>query len=200
MIKRFYVSVLALIIMGSIVLINMRCSAFELEQEQPKKEDAATPNADNEDAELLKNFNLPKTCPKLTDDQKQYLEKKYDNIFEDYDELKDLLADRKELSNDEDADSRKIKNKIKRLNRKILRLKKSIVRDVQRKAAPYLKKIEKEKKLKEEYDEDIAQAEKNKNERLVEKIAQEYSRRGDRLGDAQKALDTFYYFLFWDNK
>jgi len=200
MLKRFYRSILALITVGSFVLVELHCSAFELEKEttvNAPKADAAT--AKDEDAELLKEFKLPKTCPKLTNDQKIYIENKYDDINEDYNELKELLADREDLRKDEDADSHKIKNKIKRLDRKILRLKKSIARDVQRKASPYLRKLEKEQKLKKEYEEDIAQAEKNKNERQVEKIAQEYSRRGDRLGDAQKSLELIYYFLYWDN-
>ncbi|NLF93089.1 MAG: hypothetical protein GX564_04290 [Oligosphaeraceae bacterium] len=154
---------------------------------------------EKEDLELFKKFPRPEKRPKIDEKKLDAQEKRLADLLSLYHELGEKMRERKSLSDETDAKiQRKNQRKIKKLDREIKKLKKDLVKEAEQLRRPLDRKYNEYMKEKEAYDKKVAEAEKNNDERKVEKLAQEFARKGDRITGIKTQIDCINYYLFWD--
>lgn len=152
-----------------------------------------------EDLELFKKLSRPEKRPKVDERRMDAQEKKLSDLIEIYHELGEKLRERKTLSNETDEKiKRKNQRQVGRLDKDIKKLKKGLVKEAQQLRRPLDNKYDDYMKEKEAYDKKIEEAEKSNNERKVEKLAQEFARKGNRIEGIKTQIDCINYYLFWD--
>jgi len=160
---------------------------------------ALNANADEED-KLFAKLPLPEKRPKLVDEILSSARKNYSELAELYDDLGMLIREKQLLLQETDAKkARKNKREIEKLDKKIYKQKKDLVKTARKLRRPLDRKMEGLQEEKEDYDKKIESAEKSGNEKRVQKIAQEFAKKGNDFESTQRQLDSVNYFLFWDD-
>lgn len=174
-------------------------AAVENQDQERRLGPALGTDADKED-ELFEKLPLPEKRPKLVDEILSAARKNYSELAELYDDLGMLIREKQLLLQETDAkQARKNKREIEKLDKKIYKQKKDLVKTAKKLRRPLDRKMEGLQKDKEDYDKKIESAEKSGNEKRVQKIAQEFSRKGHDFESTQRQLDSVNYFLFWDD-
>ncbi|NLZ62743.1 MAG: hypothetical protein GX902_02945 [Lentisphaerae bacterium] len=154
---------------------------------------------EKEDLELFKKFSRPEKRPKVTDQQLETQEKRLSDLISLYHELGEKMRERKTLSDETDEKiQRKNQRKISKLDREIKKLKKDLVKEAEQLRRPLDRRYDEYMKEKEAYDKKVAEAEKNNDERRIEKLSQEFARKGNRIDGLKNQIDCINYYLFWD--
>ena len=168
-------------------------------KEEGKALGPALGNKDEREDDLFKGLPIPEKRPKIDEKKLDAQEKRLADLLSLYHELGEKMRERKSLSDETDAKiQRKNQRKIKKLDREIKKLKKDLVKEAEQLRRPLDRKYDEYMKEKEAYDKKVAEAEKNNDERRIEKLSQEFARKGNRIDGLKNQIDCINYYLFWD--
>ena len=168
-------------------------------KEEGKALGPALGNKDEREDDLFKGLPIPEKRPKIDEVRMDTAKKRYAGLVELYDDLGGLMRERHFLLQETDEkQARKQKRELEKLDKEIFKLKKELVKEAKKLRRPLDRKLEGYLKEKEAHDKKVESAEKGGSDKRVQKLAQEFARKGTRIEDTQTQIDSINYFLFWD--
>jgi len=155
---------------------------------------------DNREEELFKKLEMPDKRPKLVGQYLEQARKRHKELAASYDELGIQIRKKHALElNDDPKQVRKNRREIEKLDKSVYRIKRDMVREARKLRRPLDRQLEQVLAEKAKVDAQIEAAEKAGNEKKARRLAQDFAKRGDVLGNTRTRIDQINYFLFWDD-